>query len=301
MSSQEVATLFDTTDHPYGFRFDWLNRLSEGLAKTSKTVSNITITTTDVHNAMECPGLWAAVKSCNATTRRAAYGGRQATLTRQLARRWMQATLKIPVRPFIYVEAQLNDLSWMTPEQAQWISQQPFEERIETVSEISTVLSRIKKDIKCEDLMSSAVVGMRQTQIEIGNLTLISDDVDLCVGTHEIEGEGAWAKTVLLSFVSDRPTNNDLEKLGFSATMHAITTGCPPARIIAYGLFDGASRYIDVDADWIGLQVGSIMATAKIISRIQNGEEPTYTPGEFCERCPMNMSCEFSGYGRSPF
>jgi hypothetical protein len=299
--NESLITLLDTTAHPYGFRFDWLNRLSDGLAKTAKTVPKITITTTDVHNAMECPGLWEATKNSNATTRRTAYGGQQATLTRQLARRWIQATLKSPVRPFIYVEAQLKDFSWMNPEQAQWIGQQQFEERIETVSEISTVLSRIEKDIECEDFKLSAATGMRQTQIEIGNLTLISDDVDLCVGTHEIEGEGAWAKTVLLSFVSDRPTNNDLEKLGFSAAMHAITTGCPPARVIAYGLFDGLSRHIDVDADWIGLQIGSIMATAKTISRIRNGEEPTYTPGECCERCPMNTSCEASGHGWSPF
>lgn len=301
MMNNSLNTLFDTSKHPYGFRFDWLNRLSDSLANTSKDVSSIKMSAIDVHNVMECPGLWAATKNSNATTRRVAYGGRQATLTRQIARSWMEVTLKSPVRPFLYVEAQLNDFSWMTPEQVQWIGKQQFEERMETIGEISTVLSRIEKDFNFKDLKFPATIGMQQTQIEIGNLTLVSDDVDLCVGTHKIEGEGAWAKTVLLSFVATRPTNSDLEKLGFSAAMHAISTGCPPARIVVYGLFDGLNKHIDVDADWVGLQIGSIMATAKTITRIQNGEEPTFTPGEFCERCPMNITCEFSGFGINPF
>ncbi len=250
---------------------------------------------------MECPGLWAASKESNAVTRRVAYGGRQADMTRQVARSWMRATLQSPVRPFEYVESQLNDVSWMTTEQERWIIQQNFEERVETVGEISTVLSRIGKDIEFERLKSSAVVGMHENNIEFGNLTLTSDDVDLCVGTHKIEEEGAWAKTVLLAFVSDKPNGSDLEKLGFSVAMHAMNTGCPPARVVAYGLFDGVRIYIDVDAEWVETEIGKIMATTKTINQIRNGNEPSYTPGDYCERCPLNMTCEFSGYGRSRF
>ena len=299
--SEPLMKLLDTEKHPYGFRFDWAYRLSDCLTNTGKSILDTKVTAIDVHSTMECPGLWAASNESKAITRRVAYGGRQAIMTRQVARRWMRATLQSPVRPFTYVESQLNDVSWMTHEQAQWISQQQFEVRMETVGEISTVLSRIEKDIKFERLKSSAVVGMPATEIEFGNLTLVSDDVDLCVGTHKIEEEGAWAKTVLLSFVPDRPTGSDLEKLGFSMAMHTMTTGCPPARVVAYGLFDGLSICIDVDADWVETEIGNIMATTKIINRIKSGEEPSYIPGEYCERCPMNTSCEFSGYGWSSF
>jgi hypothetical protein len=299
--TDSLMKLLDTEKHPYGFRFDWTYRLSDTLASTGKSVSKIKISSTDVHNAMECPGLWAASNESNAVTRRIKHGGRQAVMTRQVARRWMQANLQSPIRPFTYVEAQLNDVSWMTTEQAQWISRQQAEERMETVGEIATVLSRIERDIKFEKLKPSAHVGMRENNIEFGNLTLTSDDVDLCVGTHKIEEEGAWAKTVLLAFVSDNPNGSDLEKLGFSVALHAMNTGCPPARVVAYGLFDGVRIYIDVDAEWVETEIGKIMATTKTINQIRNGNEPSYTPGDYCERCPLNMSCEFSGYGRSRF
>ena len=299
--NEPLMKLLDTERHPYGFRFDWTYRLSDHLANTGKSILDTKITSIDVHNAMECPGLWAASNESNAVTRRVAYGGQQAIMTRQVARSWMRATLQSPVRPFTYVESQLNDVSWMTPEQERWISRQNFEERMETVGEISTVLSRIGKDIKFERFKSSAVVGMRENNIEFGNLTLISDDVDLCVGTHKIEEEGAWAKTVLLSFVSAKPTGSDLEKLGFSVAMHTMTTGCPPALVVAYGLFDGMRIYIDVDADWVETEIGKIIATAKTINRIRSGEEPSYIPGEYCERCPLNMSCEYSGHGKRRF
>lgn len=298
--NESLLEVLNTSEHPYGYRFDWVARLRDALEGVAEGRPCSELTSTDVTHAMDCPGLWAA-KQESVSGLAPSSSSRQALLTRQLARMWALDAAGRGTRPFQFVEASLNDPFWMTEQQSDWVGAQSFEERVELIGETSSVLCRLQNQIPFHDPSADVRVGLEWPQVEVGRLTLESDDVDFRVRTCEIDGEGAWARTVLLSLVTEKPTRVDLERLGFSAAMHTISTGCPPARVAAYGLIDGKLTSLDVDAEWIGLQIGYILATLKIIDRIQLGEEPLLTPGRYCANCPARQDCPFSGIGLEEF
>lgn len=298
--NESLLEVLNTSEHPYGYRFDWVARLRDALEGAAESRPCSELTSVDVTQTMDCPGMWAA-KQEMVTGVAQSSSSRQTLLTRQMARMWAPDAAGRGTRPFQFVEASLNDPSWMTEHQSDWVGAQSFDERIELIGEISAVLCRLQDQIPFRDPSAEVRVGLEWPQVEVGRLTLVSDDVDFRVRTCEIDGEGAWARTVLLSLVTEKPTRVDLERLGFSAAMHTISTGCPPARVAAYGLIDGKLTSLDVDAEWIGLQIGYIMATLTIIDRIQLGEEPLLTPGRYCANCPARQDCPFSRIGLEEF
>lgn len=299
--NESLIEVLNTSGHPYGFRFDWIARQRIALEEAANRRSCSRLTSLDVTQAMSCPGMWRATQEKQEGEGKVRAISRQTLLTRQMARMWgIEATRGATV-PFLYVEACLNDPFWMTESQAEWIGTQTFEERIELIGEISAVLSRLQGQIPFNDRTAAVHVGLEWSEVEVGRLTLVSDDVDFRVRTCEIDGEGAWARTVLLGLVPEKPTQGDLESLGFSAAMHTISTGCPPARVAAYGLLDGKLTSLDIDADWIGLQVGYIMATLKVIEGLQTEESTPLTPGRYCAFCPAREECPLSQIGLEEF
>jgi len=299
--NESMAEVLDTQDHPYGFRFDWVGRLKDALGGSAEGGSSRELTSIDVVQAMDCEGLWVANRDEDSSQARFSFAGRQALLTRRLARLWGRHDAGRGTRPFLFVESSLKDPFWMTELESNWLGEQSLDERIELVGEVSAVLCRLQNQIPFDDVSAGVHVGLAQRRVELGNLILVSDDVDFRVRTCEVEGEGAWARTVLLALVPEKPTMADLDRLGFSAAMHTITTGCPPARVAAYGLLDGKVTSLDVDAEWIGLQVGFIMATRKNIERIQRGDTLRLTPGRHCAHCPARQDCPLSRFGLEEF
>jgi len=311
--NESLPEVLNTSEHPCGYRFDWVARLREALEGAANGRPCYELTSVDVTQAMDCPGLWAAKQEEATGGGQSSSPSQQMLLTRQMARMWGRDAANRRIRPFQFVEDNLNDPFWMTERQSAWVAAQSFDERIELVGEISAVLCRLQDQIPFRDPSADVYVGLKWPQVEVGcrtlvaddfevgRLTLVSDDVDFRVRTCEIDGEGAWARTVLLALVPEKPTQADLERLGFSAAMHTISTNCPPARVAAYGLLDGKLISLDVDAEWIGLQIGCIMATLRIIYRIQTGEEPPLTPGTYCANCPARRDCPFSRIGLEEF
>lgn len=286
-------------DYPYGFHFGWSRHLQEMLEGGAVCE----LTSADVALAMDCAGMWAATQETKLGHGLPTTASRQVLLTRQMARLWVNRGREATgfAKPFLFVEALLNDSSWMTQDVCDWVGKQSFEERVELVGEVAAVLCRLDEELQEFYLYGVGLECPEVPEVKVGNLTLISDDVDLRVGKCEYDEEGAWARTVLLALVPEKPTRADLERLGFSAAMHTLSTGCPPARVAAYGLLDGKLTSLDVDAEWIALQIGFIMATRKVIERVQTEEEPLLTPGRYCANCPARQACPFSRFGLEEF
>jgi hypothetical protein len=301
MPYDSLNSLLDVSGHPYGYRFDWVRRQTEALARASEGGPALTLTPDDVTNAMECAGLWEATPSAHLQSDRRQLVGQQLSLTHRVARRWMVAEAVAPVRPVSFVSSELGDHSWMTDTEVSWVARRSPEERTEIEHEMAAILSRVGQLVSFRDPHNPIRVGLEWPLVEIGNLVLASDDIDLCIGTHRVDGEGAWSSSVLVNFCLETPSETDLDRLGLSAVMHTISTGCPPARVIIYGLLDGTTDYRDVDADWLSLHFGFIMATQQVVRNSQNGETLTLTPGPHCARCPARRDCPFSRIGLEEF
>lgn len=301
MSYDSLRTLLDVSGNPYGYRFDWVRRQKEALGEASQGGPALTLTPGDVTSAMECAGLWEATSSPPAQAGRRQSVGQQLALTHRVARRWMVAEAAAPVRPVSFVGTELDNHSWMTDIEVSWVARRSPEERMEVEHEMAAILSRVGQQVSFRDPAKPTRVGLEWPLVEIGNLALMSDEIDLCIGTHQVDGEGAWSNAVLVNFCLETPSEADLDRLGFSAVMHTISMGCPPARVISYGLLNGTADYRDVDAEWLNLHFGFIMATQRVIRSSQNSETLTLTPGPHCARCPERSECPFSRIGLEEF
>lgn len=60
MPWEPLNSLIDVTEHPYGFRFDWVTQQTEALARIALGTPPLTISSTDVVDVMDCAGLWEA-------------------------------------------------------------------------------------------------------------------------------------------------------------------------------------------------------------------------------------------------
>lgn len=296
---ESLAEVLDTSEHPYGYRFDWVLGLQDELDAASESRQARELVPDDVSDLLNCPGLWMARREAGVFHGHP--GSRQVVLTRRIASLWAASAVNRGIPPIRFTETCLNEPSGLTEEEHRWVATLSGDERRELATEITAVICRLRDQIPFLDPSANVHVGLEWPRIDIGTLTLASNDVDFRVRTCEIDGEGAWARTVLLTLVPERPTRADLQRLGFSAAMHTISTGCPPARVAAYGLLDGKLTSLEVDAEWIGLQVGYIMSTLNIIDRIQNGDEPPLTPGKYCANCPARHDCPLSQIGMEEF
>ena len=297
MPWEPLNSLIDVTEHPYGFRFDWVTQQTEALARIALGTPPLTISSTDVVDVMDCAGLWEARSGSGVppdSVARLRQTNPQLALTRRLARLWMATNHSTHQRPLDFIRTKLSDHAWASANDVSWVEQQRPEERLETEHEIAAILSRISGQVNSQNPDTPTRIRLERPRVEVGHLTLVSDDIDLCIGTHQIDCGGAWANSVLINFCLETPSESDLERLGFSAVMHTISTGCPPARVISYGLLNGVTDHRDVDAAWLSLHFGFIMATRTAMERSGTAEAIILTPGSHCSRCLDRRDCPFS-------
>jgi hypothetical protein len=295
--NQQNLGLFDATESPYGYKFDWCRRIVEEIEGATDARPPLEIASADVVQAMECPGLLASVRSTNARTRRRRFNGPQSGLTRKVVRGWLGDARFAETQPLQYVRAQLNDASWMTSEEAEWLGVKTDAERDELAKETAVVLSRVKRDLNFGELHTPTKSWPQPSRVTVGNLILESNEIDLIVGANEVDSAGTWSKVVLLSLTTEYPTQSLIEELGLSVVAHTIVEGCAPARIVVYGLFDGRVCFREVNAEWVQLQVGRILATYNILSHLKTGSSTDLTPGPHCERCPARDECPGNSHG----
>jgi hypothetical protein len=285
-----LSTILDTKHHPYGFRSTWVDHLREHILERMADFPPTVLTPPEAEEVYECTGLWLSRQLENRPVWGVHHNGWQWEFTRLLVRRWL-AQEPGAEHPRTFVREHLNDLSWLPNSELHWLSGIPNEVKTELATELTVVLLRMGEQLDLDNDDRPIRIGLDNPTQQIGPLTLTADDVDFQLGEHQSDGEGAWPGTVLIGLVGDQPTQRDLERLGFSALMHALDTGCPPARIVAYGLFSGQKLHQDVDADWLRNRVGHILSTVSEITEFNNFRVIRLTPGHHCFGCTEQRDC----------
>jgi hypothetical protein len=85
------------------------------------------------------------------------------------------------------------------------------------------------------------------------------------------------------------------------AVVHALVTGCPPQRLVVFGLGSGKGIGMDVEREWLEMGIGGVMAAVEAIADIRNDRGVVVAGGAHCVQCPFNDSCDVSEADDYPF
>lgn len=276
-----------------GYRSDWAARLGGQIAERAPFGHELVLPRNQVGELLECTGLWRGERRCE-NSPFVSQSILQAQLTKRLCREWLRETgTEVGLWPFQFVGQALNDFDSMTLPIRQWIGPQAEEERTETIGEIAAVIARVADELGHPDAPTEVAV-CDQMSAQIDDLLLVANDVDLIIGQGEKTDGVYWPGAVLIGFVPDRPTGEDLDALAFSALMYSLNHGGPPARVVSYGLLSGKGMGLEVERDWVELAAGGVCAALPKLLDCINGADFTLTPGEHCRRCPDHGNCPFS-------
>ena len=276
-----------------GYPPEWVAGLAQRIGEEVPFGPSLALTSVDVERLLKCVGLWKSERLLAITTP-LPVEGRFTRLTRSLVRRWF-ASLRdgVGIRPFEFVEWSLNDYDEMPTDVLEWVGPQSREERMETVGEIAAIIARFAEQIGYPQLPSGVVLSPEMS-VRIDDLTLSARDVDLVIGAGETRDGIYWPGAVLVGFVHDTPTAEDLDRLAYSSFIYSLRYGGPPARAVSYGLVSGKSLSMDVERDWVEMAVGGILAVLPKLVELMNGADEVLTPGDHCEGCPDRGNCPFT-------
>ena len=289
-----LGTLVSQGNAPLGYLPDWAENARRRIAERAPFGGSVVLSDPQIGQILTCEGLWQGERDL-ALEYVESPSCLQSRLTRQLVKKWILAMKAgVPGMPLHFVDDALNDFDLMDIDIQRWIGPQSGLERLETTCEVAAVICRIAEEFSFESLPDGLEFGPVANELDIEGVILQVIDVDLTIGSHRTSDDALWPGAVLVGFVPERPTSVDVDRLGFGALVHTLATGCPPARVVSYGLLSGQGIGLDVERDWLEMALGGVLASIPKVMRLHNGEEPLLQPGDHCAKCPLAGECPFS-------
>jgi hypothetical protein len=148
---------------------------------------------------------------------------------------------------------------------------------------------------------SQVTFGPVLQSLSVGGVLLEAKHIDVTFGDHRLGVEAMWPGAVLVRLVSGTPSPQELEEMRLGAVVHALVTGCPPQRLVVFGLGSGKGIGMDVEREWLEMGIGGVMAAVEAIADIRNDRGVVVAGGEHCVQCPFNDSCDVSEADDYPF
>lgn len=291
---RSLGTLVNQGNAPLGYPPEWVEGARRRIAEQAPFSGSVVLSDPEIGQILTCEGLWQGERDLALETVESP-SCLQSRLTRELVKDWLVAMKGGDSgMPFHFVDDALNDFDSMDDGILRWIGPQSALERLETSCEISAVICRIAEELRFQALSDGLVLGPVANELDVDGVILQVTDVDLTIGSHRTSGEALWPGAVLVGFVPERPTAVDVDRLGFGALVHTLATGCPPGRVVSYGLLSGQGIGLDVERDWLDMALGGVLASIPKVMRLDNGEEPLLEPGDHCAKCPLAGECPFS-------
>lgn len=299
--AEKLAGLVVPVLEPLGYRQGWgLSTLARIGQEIPVDVGRLTLCQQDIDDVLNCGGLW---QGKDETIEYPAYvfmlhRDLIVRVTREYLEAFIIGEVSQPidfVHQFLGTEANFDALT------ATWLFLQNETARVELEHELTEAITNLL------DAWPQIIDGTQTTigpvlhDIAIGDVVLEVDAIDVTFGDHRVGAEVNWPGVVLVHFVAKVPTPKDLEDMALGALVHGITSGCPPQRLVVWGLQSGIGIGMDVERDWLELAIGGTQAAIKTIAKIRNDRGVEIMGGSHCFNCPLNRSCELSQVDESPF
>jgi hypothetical protein len=167
-------------------------------------------------------------------------------------------------------------------------------ERIELENELAMAIAHIAEAWPAILDSTQCTLGPVVKSLSINGVVLSVDTVDVTFGDHHLGVEVNWPGSVLVRFVASNPSPSDLEEMALAALVHGIATGCPPQRLVVYGIQGGRGLAMDVERDWLEMAIGGTRLAVKTIAGIRNDRGMVIDGGGHCAFCPYRNDCEAS-------
>lgn len=299
--AEKLADLVVPVAERLEFRQGW-GLATSALIRTGLPVDlkGLTIRQREINDVLNCGLKW-QVKEIEPSDPDDVYFLRRALYVK-VTREFMEAAVigeaKEPmefVRGFLDQEANFDPLTNV------WLFLQKDLDRLKLEAGLTEVIADLLNSWPNIVDGTQVTTGPVVEDIAIGDVAFSVDTVDLTVGEHREGKETNMAESVLVRFVPQFPNLQYLEDMALGALVHGIATGCPPRRLVVWGLLSRKGLGLDLTRDWMENALANTQLAIKKITDIRNDRGIMVAGGEHCLDCPLNKSCDQSVGDEYPF
>jgi hypothetical protein len=292
-----VVPTIDSLGYPSGWGKVVADRLREGFPEGSE---GLTVVSGLLEEVDRCEGFWWGRTQVELPPSRVSEIRGQ--FIRTVALRYLEASIAGQAdRPLDFLASYMVEEANFDPLTATWLFLMPSDARHELAREVATAISALVAQWP-EVLDGSRVtVGPVVGELSLGPVVLAADVVDVTFGDHRLGVEVNWPGSVLVSLKTGVVSPRDIDDMAVDVLLHTIATGCPPHRLVTYGLMSGRGYAIDVEPSWLEMAIGRVLSTVKSVVKVQATESLAVSPGDHCVVCPLRGECDASEADEYPF
>jgi hypothetical protein len=299
--TEKLAGLVIPVLEPLGYQQGWgMATVARIRKEIPDDVGRLTLRQQNIDEVMNCGGLWQGREV--ATEIPAHVFLLRRDLIVRVAREYLEAAVidEAP-KPIDFVRGFLGTEANFDPLTATWLFLQSEFERVELENELAMAVAHLVEAWPQIVDGTQVTIGPVLEDIAIGDVVLSVDTIDVTFGDHRMGVEVNWPGTVLVRLVPQWPSPKELEEMALGALVHGIATGCPPQRLVVWGLQSGKGIAMDVERDWLEMAIAGTQLATQAIADMRNDRGVVVQGGEHCTMCPFSDSCDASEADEYPF
>lgn len=299
--TEKLAGLVIPVLEPLGYQQGWgTTTVTRNRKEIPDDVGRLTLRQENIDEVLTCGGLWQGREV--ATEIPAHVFLLRCDLIVRVAKEYLEAAVigEAP-KPMEFVQNFLGTEANFDPLTATCLFLQTEFARAELEGELAMAIAHLLEAWPQIVDGTQITVGPVVEDIAIGDVVFSVDTVDVTFGDHRMGIEVNWPGAVLVRFVAHTPSHRDLEEMALGAVVHGIATGCPPQRLVMWGLQSGKGIGMDVERDWLELAIAGTQLATQAIADTRNDRGVVVQGGEHCTRCPFSDSCDESEADEYPF
>ncbi len=299
--TEKLAGLVIPVLEPLGYQQGWGTATVARIRKEiPEDVGRLTLRQENITEVLTCGGLWQGREI--ATEIPAHVFILRRDLFVRVAREYLEAAvINEAPKPIEFVRNFLGTEANFDPLTATWLFLQSEFERVELENELAMAVAHLVEAWPQIVDGTQVTVGLVLEDIAIGDVVFSVDTVDVTFGDHRMGIEVNWPGAVLVRLVPQWPSPKDLEEMALAAVVHGIATGCPPQRLVVWGLQSGKGIGMDVEREWLEMAIAGTQLATQAIADIRNDRGVLVEGGEHCTMCPFSDSCDVSEADEYPF
>jgi hypothetical protein len=299
--TEKLAGLVIPVLEPLGYQQGWgIATVARIRQEIPDDVGRLTLRQQNIDEVMNCGGLWQGREV--ATEIPAHVFLLRRDLIVRVAREYLEAAvINEAPKPIEFVRGFLGTEANFDPLTATWLFLQSEFERVELENELAMAVANLVEAWPQIVDGSQVTIGPVLEDIAIGDVVFSVDTIDVTFGDHRMGVEVNWPGTVLVRLVPQWPSPKELEEMALGALVHGIATGCPPQRLVVWGLQSGKGIAMDVEREWLEMAIAGTQLATQAIADMRNDRGVVVQGGEHCTTCPFSDSCDASEADEYPF
>jgi hypothetical protein len=299
--TEKLAGLVIPVMEPLGYQQGWgMATVARIRQEIPDDVGRLTLRQQNIDEVMSCGGLWQGREVASEIPAHVFLLRRD--LIVRVAREYLEAAVigEAP-KPIEFVRGFLGTEANFDPLTATWLFLQSEFERVELENELAMAVTNLVEAWPRIVDGSQVTIGPVLEDIAIGDVVFNVDTIDVTFGDHRMGVEVNWPGTVLVRLVPQWPSPKELEEMALGALVHGIATGCPPQRLVVWGLQSGKGIAMDVEREWLEMAIAGTQLATQAIADMRNDRGVVVQGGEHCTMCPFSDSCDASEADEYPF